>query len=651
MGFEGLIELLQGIEQGRIQVTAKDLIEPSPLAAEILNARPYAFLDDGAAEERRTRAVKSRRDLTLAEAGNLSVLDPQAIAQVREQAWIGARDADELHDGLVIAGFVTDQEIERSQAAEGAPSWREFLEQLVQEKRAVALLDPQQDILWVARERLHELLAVFPRQPGPDKVEPLFDLPESESALVEILRSRMEVLGPQTLEVLASHMGLTLEQLTIPMAALEQDGSALQVEIGSEQHWCNRQLLARIHGNSLQRRHNYFKPVDVAAFMRFLFRWQGVARPEAEGRGALEIILKRLEGWSAPAAVWENEILPARMYSYQSNWLDELCSSGRYTWLRVRPPANSNRPNRGILAQTPIALLPREALAAWMVETPDPEDLSSVAEKVRSALSQHGASFTSDLLADTGLLETQLEQALAELVAAGLLTADSFQGVRHLAANNHDRARRQRHRRRGFPAPGLEQGGRWSLARSRSSDRDHWQWVEYITTVLLRRYGVVFRALVYGQSGLPAWRDMLYVLRRLELREQVSGGRFVDGFAGEQFADPAAVRQLSRCRDPVAGSATMVAIVAAADPLNLSGVLLPGERVPATSGNRLAFRNGQLVAALVAGEVRSLDGEEVDWPTRQKLIQYGARRLRHETKSVDAIGAALPTPSSRKRAK
>ena len=627
MDIDGVIELLKGIEQGSIKVAARDLIQPSPLADGILNARPYAFLDDGAAEERRTGAVKSRRDLTLEEAGNLSSLDPDAIARVREQAWIGARDADELHDGLMIAGFVNAVEMERGGSSVGAEDWQGLLAELMEEQRAVAVSDPNRRILYCARERLHEFLAVYAEQNDPEMPSALDVSPEAEAALVEILRSRMEVLGPETLDGLAQDFGLTAAAMEVAMLALEQEGNTLRVDVSGQQHWCNRRLLARIHSHSLKRRRSYFKPVDVAAYMRFLFRWQGVSRPEAEGRGALEAVLKRLEGWSAPVAAWENEILPARMYAYQGNWLDELCTSGRYAWLRVRQGERRSGQRSGVLSQTPIAILPREALAVWLEDGPSPEGLSGIAEKVLSALRQHGASFASELQNDSGLLETQLEQALAELVGTGLLTADSFQGLRHLAANTRDRSRRQRHRRRGFPAPGLDEGGRWSLVRARTGDKDHWQWVEYVATVLLRRYAVVFRALVYGQAGLPTWRDLLYVLRRMELREQVAGGRFVDGFTGEQFADPDAIRPLTRCRDTAAADQQDFVIVSAADPLNLSGVILPGNRVPANAGNRLAFRGGELVAALIGGEVSSFGGEEPDWPIRQKLLRVAGSRL------------------------
>jgi ATP-dependent Lhr-like helicase len=638
MDIDGLVEMLQGIENGQIQVTARDLIQPSPMAEEILNARPYAFLDDGAAEERRTGAVKSRRDLTLEEAGNLSVLDPQAITQVREQAWIGARDADELHDGLVIAGFVSDDEIERGNPDIGSRDWRDLLENLVDDQRAVAISSPNGSVLWCARERLHQLLAIYPEQVDSGMPAALESLADPDVALVEVLRSRMEVLGPETLEGLTAQFGMAAGALELAMLSLEQEGNALSVEVSGQKHWCNRRLLARIHGHSLKRRRSYFKPVDAAAFMRFLFRWQGVTRPEAEGRGALEAVLKRLEGWSASVSVWENEILPARMYAYQGNWLDELCTSGRYTWLRVRPSDSGARQRSGVLSQTPIALLPREALGAWLGEEYAEDNLSSAAAKVLSAVRQHGASFASELQTDSGLLEAQLEQALAELAATGLLTADSFQGLRHLAANTRDRSRRQRHRRRGFPAPGLDEGGRWSLVRSRSAEKDHWQWVEYMATVLLRRYGVVFRALVYGQPGLPGWRDLLYVLRRMELREQVAGGRFVDGFTGEQFADPDAVRPLSRCRDIGADRPQDLTVVSAADPLNLSSVILPGDRVPATPGNRLAFRGGELVAILVAGEVKSIDGTALDWASRQKLLRVAGSRLQQ---APDTPGTGL----------
>ena len=607
MDVVGLERLLAGIESGAIQVDCRELTHPSPLAEEILNARPYAFLDDGAAEERRTGQVRTRPELTVADAARFARLDPAVIAEVREEVRPQARDADELHDALMVAGLLTDGEVQAG--------WRDWLTVLVAAQRVVAV-SPAGHTRWLPRERLHEALEIWPVIDAAQLPEPL--AAADGNALVNLLRSRLEVSGPVTAASLADVLRVPESDIEAALLALEAEGQAIRGTFeGGDLQWCNRRVLARIHRRCLQRRRAAHRPVDVAAYQRFLLRWQGLERPEGQGRGALETVLRRLEGCSMPAGIIETEILSRRLVGYAPQWLDELCRSGELTWLRLR--GSDGRGAGQVAAVTPIALLPRRALKYWLAPADDvPADVSAGAARVFEALDELGALFFDELREETGLLETQLESALTELVAAGALHSDAFHGIRFLAGGARRKERQRRYARRGMAPRALEDAGRWSRIRHARREPDRFERAEYLARALLNRYGVLLRALLDGQPGLPPWRDLLYALHRMEAREEIHGGRFVDGFAGEQFALPDAVVALRAARDR---QDAQPVVIAGADPANLTGILLPGARVPATAGNRLALVDGVPVAALIGGEVRALDGRDPDWALRQRLVR------------------------------
>ena len=635
MDIEGLEKLLAGIEHGEVSIEARDLPAPSPLAQAILNAKAYAFLDDAPMEERRTLAVQQRRYLDPQSAAELGRLNPEAIAQVRAEAWPEARDADELHDALNVLGFVTEEEGRRD------VRWPAMLDQIIAQRRATRLLTLANATVWVAAERLAEVLALFPAATLTPVIAPVIEpadkLWNADDALREIVRSRLEGLGPVTATQLAVPLGVPLAQVNFALAALEQEGYVLQGSYtGSTQEieWCERGLLARIHRYTVQQLRREIEPVSPADFMRFLLRWQHLGEARGQGSEALAAVLEQLEGYSIPAAAWEADILPARIESYYSQMLDGLCSAGRFTWLRLQAPKDKGDEKRKAtpVRMTPVALLPRQHVRHWRSGAADVEqsNLTATAQKVADTLQQHGASFFIDLVHHTGMLRTQVEESLGDLAARGLVTADSYAGLRALITPALRKAGYGRHARRRGGAS-IDEAGRWELLRKTVTPERDSERIEHIARALLRRYGVVFRKLLERESKLPTWRELLYVYRRMEARGELRGGRFVQGYSGEQFALPEAVGSLRDTRKRPAKGEFIT--LSAADPLNLAGILTPGTKVPALAGNRVLFRDGVPVAATIAGEFEAL----------QTLSAEEQRQMR------ERLAGKFPTSFSAKR--
>ena len=600
MDIDGLKHVLEDIDQQRIRVIAKDLPTPSPMAHEILNARPYAFLDDTPAEERRALAVQQRRHLDPQSAADMGRLNPDAIRKVKDEAWPQPRTADELHDALVITGFIAESEIISNERVR----WQQYLAELQQGQRATRLQLPSGEQLWVAAERLLAMQQLCPEAVIMPSIKPLpaSEADTPETALTEIMRSRLESLGPVTVAELAQSVNRAGSEVEQALLALEQEGFVIQGHFDPRQtdtEWCERGLLARIHRYTLKQLRSEIEPVSPADFMRFLFNWQGLDEP-AEGIAALERVMLQLEGVSLPAGSWEADILPARLQPYFSTELDELCSTGKLTWLRLNPPAaRENRRKNPAIRTTPLAFIFRPHLMIWhQNEQTVPEGLSSSALKVLEELRQWGASFFDELQQQTGLLKTQLETALGELVAWGLVNSDQFQGMRALIT---PQKKQSRSRRRPLMQTPLAAGGRWSLIRpTLQNDKDQ-QRIEEIARTLLTRYGVVFRKLLDRESALPSWRELLYVFRRLEARGEIRGGRFVQGFAGEHFALPEAVSLLRDVRKK--NEDEHLIAISTADPLNLTGIITPGKRIASQAGHRILYKNGKPIAVNQGGEI------------------------------------------------
>ncbi len=630
MDIEGLERLLRGIESGAVRVTVRDLTQPSPLALEVLSARPYAYLDDAPLEERRTQAVMARRWMSPKDADDLGRLEPEAIARVRSEAWPVAENADELHDALVWLGFLTGAEVASN------PRWSGWLTELAGQKRA-AHFDVGGSILWISAERLPHFHALWSKL----KTAPALAVPapydkrswSRDEALVEILRGRLEGLGPIGADALARPLDLITTEVDVPLAALEAEGFAMRGRFTPEsdvEEWCERRLLSRIHHYTLKRLRAEIEPVAARDFLRFLFEWQHVsADARMAGPKALDRVVAQLEGFEAPAAAWESEILPVRLAGYEPGWLDERCLAGQIAWMRLRPRNGRTNGNGrpAPVRTTPIALLPRRHAGIWTSANPRDSAAhpSARAQLLADCIKEHGASFFDELMDVSGLLRSQVEEALAELVALGLVTSDSFGGLRALLVPSSERRTGPNgRRRRRQVAYGMDAAGRWAMVRRPAAAAERKEdAIEHVARTLLARYGVVlWRLLEREAAWLPPWRDLLRVYRRLESRGEVRGGRFVAGFSGEQFALPEAIGMLRATRRrPTADEWVSVS---GADPLNLVGILTPGPKLPALAGNRLLYCNGIPTAVLAADDIQFLETlDDVSAWTAQKALLRG----------------------------
>jgi ATP-dependent helicase Lhr and Lhr-like helicase len=607
LDIEGLQRVLTDMAEGRIRCLAVDTPVPSQFSHEILNANPYAYLDDAPLEERRARAVEMRRVLPETVLSDIGRLDPAAIASVRDDAWPDVRDAEELHDALLSLVALPVPEANAAQSSnslqmklqEFAPRWTLHFEQLVAERRAGGA-QVNGATYWVPAERANAFQQILPTA--------VFDVPlpelpyagtSREDAQLAMITGWMAHTGPVSASQLATVLGISSSDVEKALLRLETSGVILRGKFTdpacNETEWCERRLLARIHRLTLGKLRKQVESVTPAQFMNWLFRWQHIA-PSTQllaERGLLEG-LRQLQGFEAPANSWERQILARRVANYDPKELDQLCLSGAVGWGRLSPhPATLELPTDGKRRVVPSSVAPITFFARdeseWMIprrESGDAEtsSLSPDAGAVLQFLRQRGASFFPDIVRGTGKLKSEVETALWELVAAGLLTADGFDNLRALI----DPKRRSGHGS-GRSARPRHSTGRWSLLYSGENiDRD--VALEATCWMLLRRYGIVFRELLTREAILPKWREVLITLRRLEDRGEIRGGRFVSGFLGEQFALPVAVESLRTMRREQPSGELIT--VSAADPLNLVGILVPGPRVAANSGKFVSFRDG-----------------------------------------------------------
>jgi len=607
LDIEGLERVLRDITDGRITCLALDTPMPSQFSHEILNANPYAYLDDAPLEERRARAVEMRRVLPDAVLGEIGRLDPAAISEVCDDAWPDVRHAEELHDALLT--FIALPALTRTDAQasnhlsaklqESLPAWTTFFEQLAGECRGGRAQVGSQTY-WVATERIHTFMEIFPsahfEAPLPNVEAP----PVShEDALLTLVTGWIAHGGPVTANQLGSVLTLPVSEVEKALLRLEASGVVLRgkfTDPASEQtERCERRLLARIHRLTVGQLRREIQSVTPAQFMNWQLRWQHVAPGTQllDERGTLEAV-RQIQGFEAPANSWEPQILRRRIADFDPKVLDHLCLTGAVGWGRLSPhPATLEAFTDGKRRVIPTSVAPitffvRED-ADWMIPRRQAAEaevtgLGADAAAVLQFLRQRGASFFADIVRGTGKLKSEVETALWELVAAGLLTADGFDNLRALidpkrrSGQGSGRSSRPRH-----------SAGRWSLLYS-GETYDHGRAVEAICWMLLRRYGIVFRELLTRETILPKWRELLITLRCLEDRGEIRGGRFVSGFLGEQFALPVAVESLRALRNQQPSGE--ITTVSAADPLNLVGIVVPGERVPANSGRVVAFRDG-----------------------------------------------------------
>jgi len=621
MDIDGLRRLLSGMADGSIRCIAVDTPVPSQFCHEILNANPYAYLDDAPLEERRARAVEMRRVLPESILEEVGKLEPVAIAQVQDEAWPDVRDADELHDVLhTLVALPEDCPGPLSVVAQGAlgavttnatQPWRKFFEQLsfqgrvglatVAEGETPSGLPAGRRRYWVATEKARCFCLLFPsaqfEHPLPEVPS---EQPSRDDATLSLVQGWMSHLGPTGAGRMSRMLGIAENEIEKALLRMEATGSILRGKFTdpkvAETEWCDRRLLARIHRLTVATLRKQIEPVTQAQFMRWLLRWQHVSPQTQVGgeRGALEI-LRQLQGFEIPASAWERHVLARRIADYDPKWLDQLCLTGAVGWGRLSPhPAtleNAAEGKRRVIPTSvaPITFFIREE-ADWMTPKhpgtaqPEGRGLSPDARQVLDFLHQRGASFFADIVRGTGKLKSEVETALWELVAGGLITADGFDNLRSLidpkrrSSNGNGRMSRPRH-----------SAGRWALLHTGNAI-EKWRSLESACWMLLKRYGIVFRDVIAREANLPTWRELLMAFRRLEDRGEIRGGRFVDGFLGEQFALPVAVDSVRAMRK--VPTANEIITISAADPLNLVGILVPGERVPAISGKTVTFRDG-----------------------------------------------------------
>ncbi len=625
MDLDGLREIVVAMDRGEIKTVAVETSAPSPASHEILNANPYAFLDDAPLEERRARAVSLRRvDPDLAR--GIGALDPAAITEVASQAWPDVRTADELHDHLLTVGLLPVEEVE---------SWAAFADELVGGDRA-AVLTWQDETgrtrrAYVTVERLPMVHAVLDASDA-----------AGADAVRSIVHGWMQCSGPVTIAGLAQRTGLRAGDVGIALAALEGSGAVMRGRYtpgAQTEEWCERRLLSRIHRLTVGRLRREIEAVTTADFMRFLFRWQHVQQDtQLHGRDGLAQVIGQLQGLELAAPAWEEHVLPARVRPYDPGDLEYLCLAGMVTWGRLVPNggaveddaerqtvgANSRRAVRRRQAPTrnaPIAFVLRDDLAYFLDRPHEAhdllDDLPSAAADIARYLQQRGASFLADIVRGTRRMPSEAEDALWELVSRGLVSGDGVAGLRRLLKVG---AKRREHRLRGLglrPHVRSLPVGRWALWQPGGEPVSRHEAVDTLAKQLLRRYGVVFRDLLARERSAPAWRVLLEVYRRWEAQGEIRGGRFVAGFIGEQFAVPEAVETLRAVRRAQADNE--IVVIPAADPLNMMGILLPGARVSPFSGLAIAHRNGAPVDVAPLGALLSRLQKSADQTVRSGI--------------------------------
>jgi ATP-dependent Lhr-like helicase len=552
MDLDGFLAILREIENGTLKTVAIDTPEPSVFCHEILNANPYAYLDDAPLEERRARAVQLRRT-TRDDVDGAGILDPAAIAEVAAESWPVVRDADELHDALTTLIVLPP-----------VAQWQAWFEELVSQRRAMrVMLSPVE--AWTCAERVKIARAAY------EVVSPARD-----EAVTEILRGWLECSGPMAPAEMAERLSLDEEMVMAALLRLETQGQVLRGRFtagAQSEQWCNRRVLARIHRLTIGRLRREIEPVTAAQYMAFLQRWQHVTpSTRLHGIDGTLQIVKQLEGYEIPSVAWEGQILPSRIAGYKPEYLDRLCYAGDVMWGRLSPhpaleprdAAESRRVRPTRLA--PIALFMRANADELVVRRQsNSEALSAAAHEVLEQVEQLRAPFFAEIVRATKRLPSEVEEALWQLVAAGLVTADGFDALRSLS----DAKRRLGER--GLRARPRSSSGRWTLLQA-TTERIA---PDAFARRLLARWGVVFRDVIAREGLAPRWRELLLALRRMEARGEIRGGRFVAGFVGEQFALPEAIDALRAVRRTGAGVERLP--LGAYDPLNLAGIITPAQ--------------------------------------------------------------------------
>ena len=630
---EGCKNLLGGIGDGSIEIFGRDTVQPSAFSHQILNAMPYAFLDDAPLEERRARAVSLRRALP-EDSRDLSSLNPTAIESESANAWPRMQNADELHDALLVLGVLSELTALASASDDGMGAIEQWFESLMIENR-VFRMESDAVTYWVAAERLVLLNTVYPEAiftptPPAHLLEAPADQEENarENNICWVMRGWVECSGPLTATELVRSLGIALDDIVYALACLENEGVVLRGSFRThveEEEFCDRRILSRIHRSTMDTLRREVEPVSSSAFMRFLLRWQHVdPAAQLQGDGGLLAAIEQLQGFESASGAIEDEVLLSRVSDYRPVMLDRLCLGGEVLWGRVSLQASetqngtSSPLSRSAFSRaTPITMVLRNSLD-WILGPTGQyaEGLTGATKEVVEFLNKRGASFLSDIVSATQRLPSDVEEALWTLAASGRVTVDGVEALRHRLGGTARRPRPNgrngrpnnppnQNRRRGY--------SRWSLLEPFDPVADR---SEPIARQLLNRYGVVFPELLARDALTYRWRDLVRVFRRLEARGEIRGGRFVSGFIGEQFALPEAIEFLRKTKNAEPDGHFIA--ISACDPLNLAGILSPGHKVPAVIRNRLVIRDGVPIVSMENGSVVELTNANPDIMERAK---------------------------------
>jgi len=640
------LEILQGAKDGRIKLLARDTREPSPFCHELLNAQPYAFLDGAPLEERRTRAVQTRRTLNVDDVRDLARLDPLAIAQVTEEAWPTARDAEELHDALMNLLIMHEYDL---------GTWSHMFAELISAGRAAKASLPDGTVFCFAAEQLPVVRSVYPAA----KIEPAVQLPaeldgeiESHVARVALVRGRISHSGPQTPEQLAALLSLEPSQVAAVLEAIEGEGLVLRGQFtegawsrgeeGRNSEWCERRLLSRIHRLTLAGLRKRIAPVEPEDYLYFLAKHHGLAGDHGrDGPAGVRHALHQLQGFELAAGAWERLVLTQRVKNYDPRWLDELFLSGELVWGRLRGSKRSEDagPSMAALTRTvPISLAFRDDLA-WLLPPLRPEASGFARESTRDVLAllqTRGALFLQELRSRSGLLPSQLEDALRELAALGLVTSDTFAAVRSMASEKKLSARRRDSL--GKRLRNLHSGaGRWSLFPGHVDEVERSKYLENWCRLLLGRYGVAFRDVLAREAAAPSWSELVPMFRKLELRGEVRGGRFVSGVSGEQYALEETITRLRESRETRQNDTgeDHWSVISAVDPVNLVGIVSDQPRITANSKTALILQRGRCVAVKQLGQIEFLEPIE-------GTLQFAMRRALQMGRRIDRDASMMP---------
>ena len=623
MDIDGLENLLSSIKNGEIEVQGFDLVEPSPLSHEIINSKPYTYLDDAPLEERRTRALQSRVNISIEDAKNLSVLDEEAILKVKEEIWPLLNSVDELYEAMSFSAYFCADELNSKE--------KEYFTELESSGRATTLCFDKKKF-FIAADRYHEFKSLFPIElfsndlSLPDR---LINIEKNkETIILEIVRNRFELLGPVSESIFKAKSPFTETELLTAYYSLESEGFIFQgqfIKTDIERQWCERRLLSRIHRYSIKRQRKSQQVFPKSIFMHFLFYWNHILSFQDEEKTEEDFLqcIEQLEGYETAAYAWENDLLRLRFPNYNNSWIDLLSLNGQILWGSFDyGEKNLKQKKKQTIKSTPITIINRQFRNYWFTKSLlEYNELSHYAKVVYQYIKENGASYISEITSDTELLAEQVENGISELAANSFISSDAFNGLRSLITNQKTKNRHyQRFKKSSFRLES-QKGGRWFVLENKVEKINSEERLKYFIDVLFKRYGLLFKNLVNLEKNFPSWYDLLPSLRRMESRGEIIGGRFVEGVWGEQFATPEAIIQMKKIKNIENSENDSYISISASDPLNLSGLIDPPFRVSAISSNRILYNNGKAIASLENDEMNILDktGKANEWEIKNLL--------------------------------